>query len=246
MHVETTPQVIKKEYFPERKIVVISVELEGRIGFALDPLKLLSEHGIRLLSCIVQSHPDRHRVHATLFLDLTESDLATADLLSRLRHIPHIKKIELLDVPLTHGEARLIVFTLEDMYRLFGMLRELGSGGLAIMYHMGYKAGEALAQKLATYFDSSRRALEYMLLYYESLGHGRFKLESYIDKTYCRVVVRELLECLGVRNEKPNSQVFRGMLAGFLSKLWGKEVEVREIKCLALGDPYCEFEVRAK
>ncbi len=238
--------MIKKKYFPERKIVVVSVKLEGVADYALEPTKFFSKHGIRMLSCIVQSHPDRRLIHSTIFLDLTESDLTPEEMLSRLRLIPHVKQLEVLDLPLTHGEARLAVFTLEDIHYLFGMLRELGDGGLAIMYHMGFRAGEALAEKIFSYFNDNRRSLEYMLLYNESLGRGIFKLEEFIDKKYCRIRVRELLECLSVKSSNPNSHIFRGMLAGFLAKLWGREVEVKETKCIAIGDPHCEFEVRAE
>ena len=37
--------------------------------------------------------------------------------------------------------------------------------------------------------------------------------------------------------------LFRGAIAGFASKMLGKSVAVIEIKCIAKGDLYCEFEV---
>jgi len=236
---------ITGRYFPERRIVLVSVELESNSGSVLEILKLFSKHEVSTLSCIVQSHPDRESVHATLFLDLTDSSLKPAKLLTELKVLPYIRRVELLDLPLTHGEARLVVFTLEEMHNLFRLLRELGEGGLAVMFHMGFKAGEAMAERLFSYFGDNRKSLEYMLLYYESLGHGRFRLERYIDKEYCRLVARELVECLGVRSEKPNSHLFRGLLAGFLSRLWRKEVKVEETRCIARGDSCCEFEARA-
>lgn len=241
-----TQSLIKKRYFPERRIVAVSVELEGITGYAIKPLTLFSKHGVRMLSCIMQSHPDRPSVHATLFLDLTESDLSPASLLSELRMIPHVKRIELIDLPFTHGEARLVVFTLEDMHRFFERLREIGPGGLAILYHMGFGAGEALAERLAKCFTDNKKALEYVLLYYESLGQGRFKLKSYVEGVRCRIEARELAECIGVTSNEPNSQLFRGLFAGLLSRLWKSDVEVVEVKCIAMGDPHCEFEARVK
>ena len=241
-----TQSLIKERYFPERKIVAMSMELERTADYAIKPLTFLSRHGIRMLSCIIQSHPDRPLVHATLFLDLTESDLSTTSLLSELRMIPHVRRIELIDLPLTHGEARLVVFTLEDIHRLFERLREIGPGGLAIMYHMGFGAGEALAERIARCFKDNKKALEYVLLYYESLGQGRFKLKSYVEGVRCRIEVRELMECIGVTSNEPNSQLFRGLLAGLLSRLWKSDVEVAEVRCIAMGDPYCEFEAKIK
>ena len=234
-----------RRYFPERKVVLVSVELKDYGDYALESVKLFSKYGVKMLSCIVQSHPDRGAIHASLFLDLTDSSIDKSDLLRELKSLPYVKNIELLDLPFTHREARLVVFTLEEMHDLFKVLRELGGGGLAIMYHMGFRAGETIAAKLSGYFENNKKALEYLLLYYESLGHGRFKLESYIGGVYCRVVVRELLECIDVSSGEPNSQLFRGILAGFLSKLWGREVKVVETKCIAKGDPCCEFEAKA-
>ena len=243
---EFIPWKIEEAYFPQRRIVFTSIELEGGINNIIEVLKALSERNIDILSCILQAHPDRALVQTTLFLDLTEVKREFREIESMIRSIPYIKRMELLDLPLTHGEARLVVFTLEDIHHLFEMLRELGDGGLAIMYHMGYRAGKALAKRISPYFKDNKRSLMYTLLYNESLGHGRFKLEEYIERAYCRVVARELSECLEVKSDKPNSQLFRGILAGCISELWGEEVEVRETKCIAMGDPYCEFEVEIK
>lgn len=241
VHVITT-----KRYFPERRVVAVSSEVEDGPGYAVEPLKFFSEHGIRMLSSVVQSHPDRKLLHATFFLDLMDSDLPLGEVVRRLSRIPHIRRLEVIDLPLTHGEARLAVLMLDDVHHLFDMLRGLGTGGLAILYHMGLRAGRALAGKVSPYFKDNRRSLEYMLMYYESLGHGRFRLKDYVDGAYCRVDVGELLECIDVRGEGPNSQLFGGMLAGFLSELWGRGVEVAEVRCIALDDKVCEFEVRAK
>jgi len=241
-----THEIIKERYFPERKIVVVSAELVGRTDYIVGLATFLLDHKAEILSCIVQAHPDRNLVHVTLFLDMTNSDLSPSRLLAQLRRRANVRRIELLDIPLTHGAARLAVFTLEDMHRLFEKLREAGSGGLAIIYHMGYGAGESLAKRLGKYFRDNRKALEYLLLYYETLGHGKFKLRIYSEKERCKVVVEELLECMGVKSSEPNSQLFRGILAGFLTELWGVEVEVVETKCIAMGDEYCEFEARVK
>ena len=39
------------------------------------------------------------------------------------------------------------------------------------------------------------------------------------------------------------SQWVRDLIAGFASKYFGKKVNVIEMKCIAKGDPYCEFTV---
>lgn len=38
----------------------------------------------------------------------------------------------------------------------------------------------------------------------------------------------------------------RGILKGVVESVWEKEVEIKETKCIALGDRYCEFVIKAK
>ncbi|MBO3808288.1 MAG: 4-vinyl reductase [Candidatus Brockarchaeota archaeon] len=57
--------------------------------------------------------------------------------------------------------------------------------------------------------------------------------------------VYESCECeIGKGSEQPYSQIVRGMLAGFFSLLFGKEAKTTETRCIAKGDPYCEYTVK--
>jgi len=239
--------LISRKYFPERKIVMVSAEVHGDVVenmFAV--LKFLSKHGIRAFSTILQAHPDGAFVKFTSFLDLTEADITLGELAVVMKQLPKVKRLEIVSLPFTHGEARFVVFTLEQMNSLFKMLRELGSGGLAIMYHMGFEAGKSMAIRLKGHFRTNESTLRYILLYLESLGHGTFSIEEYNEGRNCRIIAHNLLECIDVRSDRPNSQLCRGILAGALSALWNKEIEAIETKCIAMGDPYCEFVIRSK
>jgi predicted hydrocarbon binding protein len=48
-------------------------------------------------------------------------------------------------------------------------------------------------------------------------------------------------ECEGQQSDKPNSQFIRGHIAGLFSNMLNEDLDCRETKCMALGDPYCEF-----
>jgi len=65
------------------------------------------------------------------------------------------------------------------------------------------------------------------------------------DEEKPRLVVRlrDLFECrlFKGRKNKPNSHFMRGILAGILEELFGVKIKVKEEKCVAMGDPYCEF-----
>lgn len=48
---------------------------------------------------------------------------------------------------------------------------------------------------------------------------------------------------------KPEGHLVRGMIAGFVAAIWNVEmndVEAGETRCLAKGDPYCEFEIKKR
>jgi len=52
------------------------------------------------------------------------------------------------------------------------------------------------------------------------------------------------MECeIGKGSETCFSRWTRGLIAGFASKYFGKKVTVVETRCIAKGDPYCEFTV---
>jgi len=226
---------------------MVSAEIRGDVVEGmLAAFKFLSKHGIKIFSTILQAHPDRDSVNFTTFLDLTEADITPGKLSMIMRQLSGIKRLEIVSLPFTHGEARFVVFTLEQINSLFKMLRDLGSGGLAIMYHMGFEAGRAMAIRLKGHFRTNESTLRYMLLYLESLGHGMFSIEEYDECRGCRIIAYNLLECIDVKSDKPNSQLCRGILAGALSALWNKDIEVIETKCIAMGDPYCEFIIRPK
>jgi len=158
--------------------------------------------------------------------------------LEELERAPRVGRVRVMKLPLLPEEARLVALTLRDLRSSLSGFRELGSGGLAIMYYMGYKLGEELADRIR---GEGRRALEHLLAYCEGLGYGEFELVDYEDRSYCRIRARGLFEC--VRGGR-GSQIFRGMLSGFLARLWKREVRAVEVACAARLDPYCEFEAR--
>ncbi len=85
-----------------------------------------------------------------------------------------------------------------------------------------------------------------MLLEAITRGAGWTELIGY-EEADDKIIIRleRLWECEIQKSivDKPASNFVRGLLAGFFKKLLGKEVVVKETKCIALGDPYCQFEI---
>jgi len=220
-----------------QRIVFVIVRLGGGFEGLLEVVRALGRMGVKILSCFTQVSGEE--------LDtmlVAESGGGVPEVEVGLRVLPAVKSVRIVDSGLDSNEARLIGFTLGDVRQLLGIFRDLGSGGLALMYHIGHRVGKLMAERSRG--RDGLDALKGLLARYEALGHGRFEVVDYVEGVACRVVARGLFECVGGRSAVPRSHFFRGLLAGFISGLWARNVRVSEIRCAAMGDEWCEFEVR--
>lgn len=61
------------------------------------------------------------------------------------------------------------------------------------------------------------------------------------------ITVNECVSCAGVPDRgEPICYFEGGIIAGVLENFTGKDVEVKEIKCWAMGNQTCQFEVKIK
>ena len=76
----------------------------------------------------------------------------------------------------------------------------------------------------------------------EILGLGKFELRD--DLAVCKnnPIAMEYTLMFGKSN-KPIDSYICGILEEAYKAYLGKEVRVKETKCIACGDPYCQFEV---
>jgi predicted hydrocarbon binding protein len=67
------------------------------------------------------------------------------------------------------------------------------------------------------------------------------------EKGRAKLRICHSFECeLSTDQRKPKSHFYRGAIAGVFARFFGKDVEVKETKCIAMGDPYCEFEIETR
>jgi predicted hydrocarbon binding protein/KaiC/GvpD/RAD55 family RecA-like ATPase len=99
----------------------------------------------------------------------------------------------------------------------------------------GAKAGKMLGERL---MDSGLRADETVRRVIDFMEHckvGKITLGETIR-------MRENCERFGIKTEQPSCYFTTGFLNGFFSAV--KNQHVKEIRCIAIGDPYCEWEFR--
>ncbi len=229
-----------------RKLVLLNIEFDGGTELVDKLMKMVASRGVGLLSHIVQTLPSTKHAKAVFLLDITGLEGLLSDLMSDIRKMSEIVRAEVMDAPISPGEARLVVFTLADLNGFFKLFRELGTGGQAMIFHLGLRAGEDLADRITAQCKDRYATLDQSLLYMESMGYGRFKVEEYVDRKRCKIIIHESIECMGHCSTTPCSHLLRGLISGVIGKIWGKKVAVIETKCIAQGNPHCEFIVEAE
>nr|WP_090719846.1 V4R domain-containing protein [Paenibacillus typhae] len=119
--------------------------------------------------------------------------------------------------------------------RLIGMNQGLPMGGKGTTLTVGRKIGESLPVS----------SVEDLLALFEELKIGIPRI-VYSDEHRLNIAVEDCF-CKGLptlEEEKMICDLEGAILEGALSKLLGRRVSVREIKCNATGHEYCEYEVK--
>jgi|Deesub1362A_J573_1020465.scaffolds.fasta_scaffold00012_123 hypothetical protein len=144
------------------------------------------------------------------------------------------------------GGVRAIIWSHANMSGFIEGVREkLGvEMGVNLLFHIGRDVGE----KVYDYYikKAGVSAVEDVVSGLNAVisGHKWGKIiDSMVDDK--RVILRfsNLWECEVLHNKvsEPASNFFRGVLCGLFSRFYGREVVVREVKCVAVGDNYCEY-----
>jgi predicted hydrocarbon binding protein/KaiC/GvpD/RAD55 family RecA-like ATPase len=99
----------------------------------------------------------------------------------------------------------------------------------------GAKAGKEVGEHLMNEGIVEDQAVKRFIEFIEYCKVGKITLGETIR-------MRENCETFGLRTEEPSCFFTTGFLNGFFSAV--KNQHVKETKCIAMGDPYCEWEFR--
>jgi len=148
-----------------------------------------------------------------------------------------------------HG--RRVVLLRRDVYEGFiiGGWSRFGSGYGQLLYIVGFDAGRRAYKSHASLCPDKTKMLMLAKDLFQMLGYGILDYIYVSDKDKEALIrVYESFECElfkgkgGVRGN-----FVRGLIAGWLSANWGlkdfRKITAEELKCMAKGDPYCEFHV---
>ncbi|RLI34807.1 hypothetical protein DRO53_02735 [Candidatus Bathyarchaeota archaeon] len=252
---------------PGRKLCGFLVKVkELKPEILAEMAALTANHNIAILHLVFSRIQQRDApVVALAFLDFTDSNISPEELVNQVeRRFGPIVEVEIIKPKvegfivntvshnLMLGENRAIIFR-DIGYRglVLDVRKKIGSGAEAIQYYLGFEAGLEFGKKhremgealgirdpVQVYRDISSSM-------FNCVGYGAMEtVKLTMQPPYALIRVFNCFECeLGKGSAKPFSHLVRGMIAGVLTELLGVEMFAKETKCIAKGDPYCEFEV---
>ena len=245
-------------YAPGREITQMVIEGKNVPGTLAVIASKMAELGINILSGLVTAEPGRETGTITLFLDLTNTGLTPKELLEKIKALDvvadareTVKKLGDIAINGTvHTtlflDRRVIMLDVEDVGTMFNWFdKTFGTGAHAILFDMGEQAGRAAAKKLSrTYGLKGRELVEAFLALHVAAGWFNYEVVSF-DEEALKFVIRlyDNFECVPFAGKKkrPMSHLVRGGLAGLFSGVYNRDFKSEEVRCLAKGDPYCEF-----
>ncbi|MCD6510035.1 MAG: hypothetical protein J7L11_06585 [Thermoprotei archaeon] len=194
----------------------------------------------------------------TLFLDFTNSKSRPETVASDLLKLKCIKQVFILKpvgdllideyhFPLIVGNERVILLSMSWLRAMLRKTREeFGDGVEAFFYHQGRMLGEAIYDIINEFSRGDRNEfLRLCELFFLVYGMGILRIVEFKpDIPLIRVRIHHNFECeLGKGSGRPYSHLVRGIIAGISSRFLNVKLMAIEEKCIAKGDPFCEFKV---
>ncbi|RLG61298.1 hypothetical protein DRN86_00220 [Candidatus Geothermarchaeota archaeon] len=239
---------------PGRKIVDFSVITEPKLEIAGKIMEILSSFGSSVITGTIDLAKDGMLIEG--FLDITGMKVPLEELFDVLRTeegvreayhgmiCENFKVFSAPSVPFA-GSHRLVIFRLEHIAGFMNMLKKRwGSAGASVLYALGHNAGiDSIRQFRRIIRAPNRELIEFLLMLGRSFGwYTDYELVKLGEKGGIGRFY-DLFECKIVEGKlnKPNSQWMRGFFVGIFDELYRVRVSVEETRCIAKGDPYCEF-----
>ncbi|MEM5861375.1 MAG: 4-vinyl reductase [Candidatus Aenigmatarchaeota archaeon] len=162
------------------------------------------------------------------------------------------------DHPILLGEYLLLV-PMGVILKLQEILKEVVGKETTkkIFFSLGEFQVEAAARRYMKMFHleklDKRKIMDFTIKIIGSLGWGKFLIKklSFKEKTAIVILKGSALamkykQIYQKNSDEPIDYWLSGIIAKHFSVIFETEMEVKEVKCLAMGDPYCEFIAKPK
>ena len=243
----------------ERNIVFWALTLANIPGVLRSIAEVFAKYNVNILSGLLHAPPESKEAVWIVATDFTEALKRPEEVFDEFRklnivlHVDYgVKRFGNILIPpfqirLNVLEKGVIVQKkswLKEVNR--AIVEEFGSGAEALMFHIGFQAGCRVADRWRE--ASGLSGKELIVLGFETVrvfnwisDYKIVKLNLYRPEIVFRVW--DLMDCSPFKGQmkEPTSHYFRGIVSGYISRITGKQVVFVETRCIAKGDPYCEF-----
>lgn len=191
-------------------------------------LNIAEKLGLEISSMQFHKYEDIYSLLLTL-----ERDINIVKFVKDAGTVGGVERVKLLaELPVT--QVRPIFTTM-----LRRIIEAFNGAAMVFMYHAGLVVGHLLREIFPKL--PNEEVIERALLLMKGSGLGMGSLTRYSSHNRCVIEIRDSFECSNLRSDKPMGYFIKGVITGLLSELWSVKVKVSEVKCVALGDKYCEF-----
>jgi predicted hydrocarbon binding protein len=122
------------------------------------------------------------------------------------------------------------------------LIETFASGAGVIIATMAKPCGRKICREIARKAMSTKEILNQFCVLVNEHNWGELSFVNLdFDNGSGRVVVKNSFEARKSMSKSPCCHFMANFIAGFIAELFNKKVIVKEVKCTAKGDDYCEF-----
>jgi predicted hydrocarbon binding protein len=249
-------------YDPKKRFVHVPVVLKNQPGALSDVTKKVTELKLNVLSGFTSVEPGKATGLWSSFAECPPGEFDAKDLesaISKSNFVEGVRVVESrgglltdsLHFPLrmTPGR-RAIGFNPTSIASMFRRVYStFGSGGVVIVYEEGRAVGRQGGMFLLSALGKETLQSRFETVSDLMSGWRWGKVESVETKdgfSWTRIRVRECFESMGGSSAGPLCHFVRGVLEGILEIVSGLPMKATEVRCSAMGNEYCEFEITAR
>lgn len=251
----------------DRRIITLNFILKDVPGTLAKIFNIIYVRNINVIGCITSATPEESGgIFCAVYLDIT--DIPASELRNLLNDLKSLEEVYYVDYnefdmnsagsaafsqyyeELCIVNERAVIFTHAHLKGLFnGLYEKFKEGAAVFLYHLGLTVGEFLANTYKPLLElnvTPKTLLELALQTGKAFGwFSKYELDV-ISKDEYRIKIWNSVECSflsGVANG-PAGNLRRGILAGYLSRLFGGEWVVNEVECVNAGNERCTFHAK--
>jgi len=250
------------EVEPDESLYEICIILKDTPGALAETARVLANACINIKTGSIFYLPGSSKLGAwTSFIDTSRAKSDLSDIVKELRKLdavvdvklekPYPAPFEVIHFPILHGDMRAITMSVEVFKGIWEGFEKIltPSGFEAVLYDVGKRNGISYAKYLSEkYGVKNVELISTVVQAAKAAGWGIVEVKIIDFKRFSgTIIVKECFEALA-RGRKISKVCYwiRGFVAGFISAVFDQPVEAVETRCLAVGDEYCEFEIRKK